>query len=57
MVGCNIRAITVTFIEHGLAVLKMQMGVENRINQKFLDEFNTALDDVERSVQPCSSFG
>ena len=53
-----VRAITVSFVERGLAVLRMQMGAENRINPEFIDAFHRCLDEVERSVHvPCPSFG
>ena len=44
-----LRAVTVSFVEHGIAVLRMQRG-ENRINKEFIDAFNSCLDEVERSV-------
>ena len=42
-----VRAVTVSFIEYGIAVLRMQRG-ENRINKEFLEAFNSCLDEVER---------
>ena len=42
-----VRAVTVSFIEHGIAVLRMQRG-EKRINKEFLEAFNSCLDEVER---------
>ena len=47
-----LRAVTVSFIEHGIAVLRMQRG-ENRINREFIDAFNSCLDEVERSASVC----
>ncbi|KAK7114743.1 uncharacterized protein [Littorina saxatilis] len=40
------RAVSVSFLEHGIAVLRMQRG-ENRINKEFIDTFHSCLDEVE----------
>jgi hypothetical protein len=41
------RAAAVSFLEKGIAVLRMQRG-ENVVNAEFIDTFHKCLDEVER---------